>query len=265
MKRMQDRKSEAPRVQPYLLAFADERFEQVEFPAIRQESENTGVATTAPEDFLELRSVAPLLREVLAEGSAVEQFGPLLFQAYHFWRYDKQVFALTEPLTRSLLGSIPSIGHWEIVPPAPAGYVQLPRNLLWARIEEGSPAEAIDGWFWTMVGANDPAVPPFPRLDVVLVLGLMSGRPGFSIASLELQLDDDPQGHWGDAQMRERGDDFANILPGGELQRLHGMEAEGEVFKLLSRCFWYISQHPESIESVDTAALRERQVKHSDG
>jgi hypothetical protein len=261
---MHVRKNEAGRIHPYLLAFADERFELTEFPAIREESEQTGVPATVPEHFLELRTVAPLLREVLAEGS-VEQFGPLLFHAYHFWRYGKHVFGLTAPLSRELLGPFGTIGVWENVPPAPAGYLQLPRNLLWARIDENAPAEAIDGLFWVMVGENDPAVPPFPRLDVLLVLGLVSGRPGFSIAALDIELDGDPQGHWGDAQMRENEEDFANILPGGELQRLHGIQTEGEVFKLLSRCFWYIAQHPEAIESVDDAAWAQRQVKHRDG
>lgn len=238
------------RQQPYDLAFSDARFEKEGFPLILEEADATGVRTWEPERFLQMRNVAPLLRDVLAaeDGRAVEQFGPLLFQAYHFWRFDKQVFAPTENLSRSLLGELPPIGVWQLLPPAPAGYLQLPVNLLWARVADDAPAEAIDGLFWTMVGENDPAVPPFPRLDLLVVLGLIRPRPGFSIAELSLQLPGEPQGHWGDAQARDDATDFANILPGGELRNYHGIETMGEVLKLLSRCFWHMAQHPGAFE-----------------
>lgn len=238
------------RQQPYELAFADDRFEKDGFALIQEEAEATGVRTSDPERFLQMRNVAPLLRDVLAseDRTAVEQFGPLLFQGYHFWRFDKQVFALPETRLRSMLGELPPIGAWELIPPAPAGYLQLPVNLLWARVAEDAQAEAVDGLFWTIVGDSDPRVPPFPRLDLVVVLGLISPRPGFSIAELGLELPVEPPGHWGDAQARDGGTDFANILPGGELRNFHGIETTGEVLKLLSRCFWYIAQNPGAIE-----------------
>lgn len=233
------------RQHPYRLAFADEGFEKEGFPLIQEEAAATGVRTSDPQRFLQMRNVAPLLRDVLAseDRTAVEQFGPLLFQAYHFWRFDRQDFALTEAQLRSLLGELPPIGAWELIPPAPAGYLLLPVNLLWARVAEGAPTEAIDGLFWTMVGDHDPAVPPCSRLDVLVVLGLISPRPGFSIAELGVELPGEPPGHWGDAQMREGAIDFANILPGGELRSYHGIETTGEVLKLLSRCFWYIERN----------------------
>jgi hypothetical protein len=93
-------------------------------------------------------------------------------------------------------------------------------------------------------------VPPFPRLDLLVVLGMIARRPGFSIAELSIELPDEPQGHWGDAQARDSGKDFANILPGGELKNYHGIETSGEVLKLVSRCFWYMAQHPGALEAV---------------
>jgi hypothetical protein len=240
------------RQQPYSLAFADPRFEGEAFPLIEEEAERIPIRTSDPEQFLQMRGVAPVLRDVLIteQQTAVEQFGPLLFQAYHFWRFGKQVFAPTEPVLRSLLGELPAIGTWELVPPAPAGYLQLPANLLWARVADAAPAEAIDGVFWTMVGENDAAVPPFPRLDLLVVLGLIARRPGFSIAELSIELPGEPQGHWGDAQARESGTDFTNILPGGELKNYLGLETSGEVLKLISRCFWYVAQNPTALELV---------------
>ena len=234
------------RLLPYDLVFSDDAFETTHFPEIRAEAEHSGARTADPIRFFHLPAVAPLLRETVTESehSAVEEFGPLLFQGYHFWRFGKEVFAFDEPFVRDLLSPTRTIGTWELLPPRPAGYLQLPRNLVWARIAEDAPAEAIDGVFWTMVGAADPMVPPFARLDAVVVLGMMEGRPGFSIAEVQVPLEDLPA-HWGDAYARETGVDFANILPGGELNRYLGIETTGEILKLMSRCFWFLAQHPE--------------------
>lgn len=231
----------------YDLVFSEGTYEQTDFPAIQAEAEHSGTFTADPQQFFHLPAVAPLIREAVesSDHSAVEEFGPLLFQAYHFWRYGKEVFAFDEALLRELLAETMVVGEWELVPPRPAGYLQLPRNLIWARIAEDAPAEAIDGVFWTMVGAGDPAVPPFPRLDLLVVLGLMPGRPGFSIAQVEGITADDLPAHWADARARDDAADFSNILPGGELNNYLGLETGGEVLKLVSRCFWYLSTHPE--------------------
>src|SRR5687768_8206117 len=233
---------------PYQLAFPDAVFEAEHFPAIAEEAERSGVRTSDPHRFLNLRAVAPLLREALSESShgAIEEFGPLLFQAFHFWRYEKHVFALEEQILRDLLSDSVLVGEWQLIAPVPAGYLQLPRNLVWARIAEDAPAESIDGVFWTMVGTGDPLVPPFDRIDLLMVLGIMTGRPGFSIAEVAVELGDEPQGHWGDARARGQGEDFSNLLPGGEHRRRPGIDTAGEVLKLASRCFWYLSQHPEA-------------------
>jgi hypothetical protein len=234
-------------VVPYELVFGEGAYESAEFPRIREEAEHATIATAEPEKFFNLPAVAPLIREAVesSEHSAVEEFGPLLFQAYHFWRFGKEVFAFEEGLLRELLAQEVSIGEWELVPPRPAGYLQLPRNLVWARVAEDAQAEAIDGVFWTMVGAGDPAVPPFPRLDLLVVLGLLPGRPGFSIAEVQAVTAADLPAHWADASAREGSADFSNILPGGELNNYLGIETGGEVLKLISRCFWFLANHPE--------------------
>jgi hypothetical protein len=235
------------RAHPYELAFADPAFEETHFPAMRAEIERVGVDGADPAQFLELRAVAGVLRTVLDDAleTAVARFGPLLFQGYHYWLFNQRTIELDVPALRNILGDHPEIGVWELIPPTGAGYLQLPRNLLWARIGPDATPEAVDGLFWTMIGSGDPLVPPFPRIDLLLVLGLVPNRPGFSVVEVSTPLGDDPQGHWGDAKARDdRQLDFANVLPGGELQQLHSLETTGEVLKLVSRAFWQLSRTP---------------------
>lgn len=225
---------------PYALVFAAGHFEDEAFPWIAEEGEARGVPSADPARFLLLGQVGRLLRELLpggAGGEEAERYGMLIFQAYHFWRFGKRVLALDEAKARAVVESTAPLGAWALHPPAPAGYVQLPRHLFWARVEEGATPEPVDGFFWTMVGTEDPARPPYRRLDVLLVLGMYPGRPGFSTIAVGAELESAPEGHWGDVQGRREGEDFSNILPGGELQGWHGLVTEVEVLKLVSRIF----------------------------
>ncbi|MGH7552155.1 MAG: hypothetical protein ACREMQ_03910, partial [Longimicrobiales bacterium] len=115
---------------------------------------------------------------------------------------------------------------------------QLPRHRLWSRIEDGATAEAVDGFFWTMIGHPDAAAPPYTRLDVLLALGMHPGRPGISVIDVGVTVPGEPAGHWADIHAREEGDDFANVLPGGELSGLHALVNTAEVLKLVSRVFY---------------------------
>ncbi len=228
---------------PYDLAFQDPAFEAQHFPAIRDEIQRRAIEARDAQQFLQLQHVGAILRTALVESdeTAAAQFGPLLFQAYQYWQQDKPLYQLDEALFRHLVGQLVPIGAWSLQPPAPAGYLQFPRNLLWARIDEDATPEAVDGLFWSVGAAAQ-------TLEVLLVLGLVAGRPGFSIA--EVSATTEPGlGHWGDVQMRAQGtEDFANILPGGELQRLHALQTSGEVLKLVSRVFWYIAQHADALQ-----------------
>jgi hypothetical protein len=42
---------------------------------------------------------------------------------------------------------------------------------------------------------------------------------------------------------RSEGDDFANVLPGGELQGHFAVTNTAEAVKLAARCFWQLGQH----------------------
>lgn len=247
----------APRLTPYDLAFSVDLFEADHFPAVREEAEARGVATSAPERFLLLGRVGAMLRELLPEDAGPEEFeryGLLLYQAYHSWRFGRRVYVLDEELARELVGTRQVIGEWELVAPHPAGYLQLPRHLFWARIDESSPPEPVDGFFWTQVGVDDPMIPPFERLDVLFVLGMRADRPGFSTVPVGVELDAAPVGHWGDADARPEGQDFENILPGGELQNWYGLVTGLEALKLVSRIFWYAAAHAGAVEDAREAA-----------
>jgi hypothetical protein len=243
----------SPRVSPYQVVFAGAPFETEHFPAIQVEAEERGADAANPSQFLLLGSVGRILRELLpadSPGAAVEQYGKLLFQGYHFWRFGRRTFSLELPVIRHLVESSPRLGDWEMTSPHPAGYVQLPANLFWATITEPGPPEPVDGLFWTMIGQEDPAAPPFARLDVLLPLGVRPGRPGFSVVGVGTDLGPRPPGHEGEVNVRPDGRDFANVLPGGEIEGLYALVTEAEALKLVSLVFWYMARYPEAVRPV---------------
>ncbi|HEX6064467.1 MAG TPA: hypothetical protein VFZ04_09630, partial [Longimicrobiales bacterium] len=113
-------------------------------------------------------------------------------------------------------------------PPADAGYVFLPRNRVWSRITEDAHAEALDGFFFT----GD---------HILFVLGLMAGRPGFSIMEVSAADASEETTSIAELKARGEGDDFANVLPGGELQGHFAITNTAEALKLAARCFWQLS------------------------
>lgn len=261
------------RLTPYELAFDVERFERDVFPAIRAEAEERATALVAPDALFMLGSTARVLRELqpgpppandsdepaLPPADAVRQYGSLLFHAYRFWSAGRRVFTLTEELVRHLAG-IASVGAWDLVTPADAGYVQLPKHLVWARIGEDAAPEAIDGFFWSR--ADQAAGPASARLDLLVALGLHPGRPGFSVVEATAQLPAPPPGHWGDLDAREAGPDFANILAGGDLRGLLALTSPAEVLKLVSRVFYHIHAHPGAVGPLVAAQRNSEQSTH---
>lgn len=241
----------AARLTPYEWVFGAAGFETEAFPAIQEEAEARGADPSTPERFMMLGTVGDLLRELMPEpesgGEAAEQlqrYGLLLYHGYHFWRFGRRLLTVETPLLRRLLDSGERVGAWELIPPHPAGYLQLPRHLVWSRVTESATPEPVDGLFWTMIGADDPELPPYPRLDLLLVLGLRPDRPGFSVVDVGVELTGEPSGHWADADARPGGRDFENVLPGGELRELYAIITPTEALKAFSRIAWYAARHP---------------------
>src|SRR5690606_40449472 len=242
----------AARLTPCEWGFGEAGFEDEALSALQEEVEARGVDPSSPERFLLLGTVGNLLRDLMPDGApggqASEQlrrYGLLLYHGYHFWRVGRRLVTVETPLLRRLVDREERVGGWELIPPHPAGYLQLPRHLVWSRVAESATPEPVDGLFWTMVGADDPELPPYPRLDLLLVLGLRPDRPGFSVVDVGVELGE-PSGHWADAEARPGGGDFENILPGGELSGLYAWITPAEVLKAFSRVAWYAAMQPDA-------------------
>jgi len=223
---------ETGRPTPYDLAFADTEFDTGGFDRITAELSASG-SLHDPARFMMSQTVSGMLRDFLAEspGASVPAFGPLLYHAWEFRLFGKKVLRLDEPTLRDILHMPEAIGAWNIMPPSQAGYLQLPRNLVWSRIDPAAQAEPVDGIFWAMPAGRQ-------ELDALVILGMVPGRPGFSTIRVSGTASAEPSGHWGDVTAREDGNDFANVLPGGEYQQLYALVTQGEVLKLLSRVFY---------------------------
>jgi hypothetical protein len=224
--------------------FGGDAFDAARFETLREQADAHGAAD--PTALLMLSAAGTLLRELLPEAEestshrdVVSQTAALLFHGFRFWLHGGATFSLGETSLRALLSSTDPVGEWQLRTPAPAGYLQLPRNLLWARVAEDGPAEPLDGFFWSM--PTEDEMQRGERLDLLLCLGVRAGRPGLSLVDVSVE-SAEPLQHWGDAQARPDGDDFANILPGGELQRYHGLMMQAEVLKLAARCFHYLDR-----------------------
>lgn len=264
----QEQRSKNARLHPYDLVFSPSLFEEERFPGIQEEIERRGAAGGDPDAFLLLASVGALLRGVMPEeqvprevrGEMLRRYGRLLFHAYHFWRAGKNTVELDDASARRLVEETPRVGLWRLRAPVRAGYLRLPRHVFWARVEEGATAEAVDGFFWFLssiperaedtppesptgeAAAEEPtgATPP-PRLHLLLVLGLRPDRPGFGSIDVSRDVAEAPEGHWAGIDARPGGEDFANVLPGGELDRLHAVTTENEALKLACLAFWSLT------------------------
>jgi hypothetical protein len=157
----------------------------------------------------------------------------LLFSAFRHWRFGCHTYRITEPLLRSVIAP-DSTPPAEPRPPSEAGYVQLPRNIIWARVSDDVAPEPVDGFFFSApasAGSGSAA-----RIDLLFALGLRPGRPGLSL--FDISLDAAAQlTEWATVDARPEGEDFANVLPGGELQGYHAITTGAEALKLAALCF----------------------------
>lgn len=216
---------------PYALIFRDTGISEEYFPRIRAELPEAPIIP-ARESFFTVPAVGELLRAIAPEsGAGAAQIGLLVYHAYSFWRSGEHQWSLAEDELRPLLsGDV--IGSWPLALPAAAGYLQLPRHRFWVASEREAPAEPVDGFFWTAPPAAEAMGP-----ELLLLLGMHGGRDGVSVVELPAAATP-PEGHWGDIDARGDGEDFANILPGGE--HLFGLRTAGEALKLASRVFWHL-------------------------
>jgi hypothetical protein len=217
------------RTHPYDLVFNAELEGRLD--AISAEAAERDVDTRNPDRLGLLLSAGELLRELMpddAPAEAIQQVARLIYHCYHYRANGKQNFQIEEAVLRELLATGFVAGPGQVRPPADAGYVMLPRNRVWSRITEDAHAEALDGFF-------------FSDDWVLFVLGLMSGRPGFSIMEVDTARAEAEVTSVAELKARVDGEDFANVLPGGELQGHFAITNTAEAIKLAVRCFWQLS------------------------
>ncbi len=233
------------RQDPYELVFGAESMDERLFPPIAEEAEAREQPLTDPDRFVFLSSVGKLLQAIAGsepyaggetpreeDREAVRQYGRLLFHAFHFWRGGKVRTEVGEERLRWLLDDVTTVGDWELRTPAAAGYLRLPRHLVWAAPAPDLPPEPVDGLFWMHDRPDDDLA----RLHVLLTLGVRSDRAGFSVIPATGILDHER--HWAEVEGRPDGTDFETTLPGGEMDRLYSIESAAEALKLASLAFW---------------------------
>ena len=241
------------RTTPLDLAFPEADALRSAMERILEEAEVRGADAGDLGAFAMLMSVNSILRELGGKGASQEailQHAALLFHAYHFARAEGRVHLVSTGAARRLVeesgwaaeGS--DSGEGPPLLPAPAGYVQLPRHLFWVHGDPSGPAEAVDGFFWTWSAQRGGE--GAGSLHLLLATGMRDGRPGLTVAPLpEVPLDEAAE--WLSTRCRPEGDDFANTLPGGEMEGLLAFTTAGEVFKLVARLFAYMVRLPEAV------------------
>jgi hypothetical protein len=221
------------RITPYQLIFGPAVFDDTRFEAVREQADVHAAVT--PQQLFMLPAAGELLHELVPpEGGrdVVAQVSVLLFSAYRHWRHGRHVYRITEPLLRELIA--PPAAWPAAPPPAAAGYVQLPRHVMWARVADDQAPEPVDGFFWSAPSSDEAHAPG--RLDLLFTLGVRAGRPGLS--QFDLSLDVAAQlTEWAAVSVRSDGEDFANVLPGGELRDYHAITTSAEALKLAALCF----------------------------
>lgn len=235
------------RMTPYEIGVPGREFAEENFAAIQEEAEAREADLLDPAAFILLGQVGRVLKEIQGEeegGEALHRFGDFLFHAYHFHRAGELLLLADTPVVRGLVEETLPLGSWEGSLPADAGYLQLPRHLVWSHPEPDGPPEDLDGIFWVRSAGG--------TLSLLAALGIRVGRPGLSVIPLPpVPLED--AGSWSDARMRQEGEgeDFATTLPGGELDRLYSVVTAGEILKLMARIFAYLHGAPESLGAVE--------------
>ena len=224
------------RVTPYEVALPGRAFAEERFELIREEADGRGADIWDPGAFSMLEQARRVIADIRAEDEnpvLFVQYGVILFHAYHFWSAGEPLYLLGTEAAHQVTRRDPPAGppDWPFSAPSPAGYMQLPHYLFWARPETGGPAEALDGFFWALTPAH--------RLHLMVASGMRADRGGLGVMPVP-EIPGEEAGEWAAATVRERGDDFASTLPGGD--GLHSIETLGEVVKLAGRVFWQLER-----------------------
>ncbi|HEU0055219.1 MAG TPA: hypothetical protein VFQ39_18660 [Longimicrobium sp.] len=244
------RRGSEPLITPYELAFGEAGFETRVFPRVVDDAEANDEDPLRRERFGFLSVAAEAVRDIVppdAPPEAAEEYRCLLYHAFNFWRFGRRCYVLEPAVARYLVEAKPSLAGWELTLPHPSVYVQLPPKLFWASISTEAPPEPVDGFFATVSRGTDPIGPAYQELSILMVLGMRRGRAGFSVIAFDTEAGPGIPATWAEAPGREGAEDFANILPGGEMAGLYSILTTTEALKLLARALWYVDTHAELV------------------
>jgi hypothetical protein len=226
---------------PFELLMPREDFAEEWFPKIREEAKERGGTLDDPEAFLLLGEAAMALREIRGEDDPPElmqQYGALLFHAFHFYEAGKPLFLLDTDVLRLVTKKGPAQGEWDPSLPGKAGYLQLPHHLFWTVGDEDEPPESLDGLFWSSSDGEN--------VTLLIVMGIRKDRPGLAVVPLPT-LPLTAAAPWASMAARVQGEDFESSLPGAELEGLYSVASGAEALKLAMRIFWYLDSFPGSV------------------
>jgi hypothetical protein len=215
---------------PFGLVFGD--VAQERFPALRDGALAGGRDPGSRDEFVLVREVAELLREIRPEeglGEAVEALVAFVHTAFLFWRDGERVF----DVSREELGQAIAVGQAAGGPEAPVkvtSYIQLPSLVVWGVPIVGNPPEPLDGWFLSCYGE---------RLTVLAVFGLRPGREAMTTVEISGPRPPRPLARIDGTPL------FAPRLTGGEAAQLYAVEGEEELLELA----WRLRERARANES----------------
>lgn len=187
------------------------------FPKIRQSLADAKYDPQNRDEFLMLREVVTLIRELRPDeglGEGIDQLAALLHHSYLFWEAEEPVLAISAADLAELLKSAPQ----EIGTPASAYYAAMPEHRIWAQVIPEHPPEPLDGCFVH-------STPNGSALRVLAVFGIHPERQGFSVV--------EAMGTRPPLLMRADGAElFAPTLTGGKAAGLFSLVGEEELLEL---------------------------------
>ena len=244
------------RTTPFELLLPREDFAREWFPKIREEAKERGGDLGDPDSFLLLGEAAMALREIRGQDDppeSMQQYGALLFHAFHFFEAGMPLYLLGTDVVRLMVGEGSGEGEWNPALPGKAGYLQLPHHLVWTQGTGDDPPESLDGFFWS--------APDEEGVTLLIVMGIRKDRPGLAVVPLPT-LPLATASPWVSMPARPDGDDFQSSLPGAELEGLYSVASGAEALKLVMRIFRYLDSVPGS--AVDHGGEGQEEVPETD-
>jgi hypothetical protein len=205
---------------PFDLVFGDVASER--FPPVREGIAAAGRDLTSRDEFLLVREVAELMREIRPDeglGEAVEALVAFVHTAFLYWHHGERLVEVE----RDVLGQAIAVGARPGAsdpPNTPTSYMQLPPLVVWGVPIAGSPPEPLDGWFLSRPGGVLTLLAVFglrPGREAMTTVEIAGPRPPASLA----RLDGTPL--------------FAPRVTGGAAAQLYSVEGEEELLELACR------------------------------